>query len=75
MSEVCALFFNFVVLKKRRRKLFRSKWRQFRCKKFEESFAYNNSTDKFNLKQYEKNIEENLIEKIVEKIIIYLYSI
>ena len=44
-------------------------------KKFEESFAYNNSTDKFNLKQYEKNIEENLIEKIVEKIIIYLYSI
>ena len=44
-------------------------------KKSEESFAYNNSTDKFNLKQYEKNIEENLIEKIVEKITIYLYSI
>ena len=44
-------------------------------KNFKESFTYNNSTDKFNLKQYEKNIEENLIEKIVEKIIIYLYSI
>ena len=44
-------------------------------KKFEESFTYNNSTDKFSLKQYEKNIEENLIEKITEKITIYLYSI
>ena len=44
-------------------------------KNFKESFTYNNSTDKFNLKQYEKNIEENLIEKIIEKIIIYLHSI
>ena len=44
-------------------------------KNFKESFTYNNSADKFSLKQYEKNIEENLIEKIVEKIIIYLYSI
>ena len=44
-------------------------------KNFKESFSYNNSTDKFSLNQYEKNIEENLIEKIVEKIIIYLYSI
>ena len=42
---------------------------------FKESFTYNNSTDKFSLKQYEKNIEENLIEKIVGKIIIYLHSI
>ena len=44
-------------------------------KKFQENFTYNNSTDKFSLNQYEKNIEENLIEKIVAKIIIYLYSI
>ena len=44
-------------------------------KNFKESFSYNNSTDKFSLNQYEKNIEENLIEKIGEKIIIYLYSI
>ena len=44
-------------------------------KNFEESFTYNNSTDKFGLKQYEKNIKENLTEKIIEKIIIYLYSI
>ena len=44
-------------------------------KNFKESFTYNNSTNKFSLKQYEKNIKENLIEKIGEKIIIYLYSI
>jgi hypothetical protein len=44
-------------------------------KNFKESFSYNNSTDKFSLNQYEKNIEENLIEKIVTKITIYLYSI
>ena len=44
-------------------------------KNFKESFTYNNSTDKFSLNQYEKNIEDNLIEKIVAKIIIYLYSI
>ena len=44
-------------------------------KNFKESFTYNNSTDKFSLKQYEKNIEDNLTEKIVAKIIIYLYSI
>ena len=44
-------------------------------KNFKESFSYNNSTNKFSLNQYEKNIEENLIEKIGEKIIIYLYSI
>ena len=44
-------------------------------KNFKESFTYNNSTNKFDLNQYEKNIEDNLIEKIVTKIIIYLYSI
>ena len=44
-------------------------------KSFKESFTYNNSTNKFDLNQYEKNIEDNLIEKIVTKIIIYLYSI
>jgi hypothetical protein len=44
-------------------------------KNYIESFTYKNSTNKFDLKQYEKNIKENLIEKIGEKIIIYLYSI
>ena len=44
-------------------------------KKFKESFTYNNSTNKFDLKQYEKNIEDNLIKKIITKITLYLYSI
>ena len=44
-------------------------------KNFKESYVYNNSSNKFDLNQYEKNIENNLIEKIVTKIIIYLYSI
>ena len=44
-------------------------------KNFIESFAYNNSTNKFNLKQYEKSIEDNLTKKIITKIILYLYSI
>ena len=44
-------------------------------KKFIESFTYNNSTNKFDLHQYEKNIENNLIKKIITKITLYLYSI
>ena len=44
-------------------------------KNFKESFTYNNSTDKFDLKRYEKNIEDNLIKKIITKITLYLYSI
>ena len=44
-------------------------------KNFKESFTYNNSTNKFDLKRYEKNIEDNLIKKIITKITIYLYSI
>ncbi len=44
-------------------------------KKFIESFTYNNSTNKFDLRQYEKHIESNLIKKINTKITLYLYSI
>ena len=44
-------------------------------KKFNESFSYNNSSNKFSLKQYEKNIESNLIDKIVSKINLHLYSL
>jgi len=44
-------------------------------KNFKESFTYNNSTNKFDLKQYEENIEDNLIKKIITKITLYLYSI
>ena len=36
-----------------------------------ENFSYNNNSNKFELKQYEKEIENNLINKIVEKSILY----
>ncbi len=44
-------------------------------KVFSESFNYKNSSNKFDLKQYEKNIEENLTNKIIENIISYFYTI
>ena len=42
-----------------------------KTKSFTEEFNYNNNSNKFSLKQYEKDIEDNLINKIVEKSIIY----
>ncbi len=42
---------------------------------FKERFNYNNSSNKFQLKQYEKNIESNLINEIIKGITLYLYSI
>ena len=44
-------------------------------KKFVESFTYNNNSNKFDLKQYEKSIETNLIGKIISEIILHLHSI
>ena len=44
-------------------------------KNFKESFTYNNSINKFDLKRYEENIEDNLIKKIITKMTLYLYSI
>ena len=44
-------------------------------KTISKSFSYNNSSDKFSLKRYEKNIEDNLIEEIVSSIILHIYSI
>ena len=41
-------------------------------KEFYSSFTYNNSQNKFDLSQYQKNIELNLINEISEKIFIYL---
>ena len=41
-------------------------------KKFQETFEYDNISNKFNLKQYEKNIKDNLISKLSYKIIRYL---
>ena len=41
-------------------------------KEFNSSFTYNNTQNKFDLSQYQKNIELNLINEISEKIFIYL---
>ena len=43
-----------------------------KTKNFTEKFDYNNNSNKFSLKQYEKDIEDNLINKIVKESIIYL---
>ena len=43
-----------------------------KTKSFTEKFDYNNNSNKFSLKQYEKNIEDNLINKIIERSITYL---
>ena len=40
-----------------------------------ESFNYNNNSNKFNLKTYEKNIKNNLTETITEKLIFRLLDI
>ena len=44
-------------------------------KNFEEKFEYNNRSNKFNLKQYEKNIKDNLISELSYKIIRYLNTL
>ena len=43
--------------------------------KFEEEFEYDNKSNKFGLKQYEKNIKDNLISKLSDEIIRYLNSL
>ena len=44
-------------------------------KKFSENFEYNIDDNKFNLKQYEKNIKLNLVEDITQQILIFLASV
>ena len=44
-------------------------------KNFEEKFEYNNKSNKFDLKKYEKNIKDNLISELTSEIIIYLNSL
>ena len=44
-------------------------------KNFEQQFEYNNKSNKFDLKKYEKNIKDNLISKLSDEIIIYLNSL
>jgi len=43
-------------------------------KKFLESFSYSNTSDKFSLSKYEKNIQINLANKIIKNINTYLIS-
>ena len=44
----------------------------FKEKTFNSQFTYNNSKDKFNLSQYQKDIEKDLTDKIIEEIFVYL---
>tara|TARA_Y100000590_G_C15020545_1_gene751195 strand:- start:42 stop:506 length:465 start_codon:yes stop_codon:yes gene_type:complete len=44
-------------------------------KKILKSFTYNNSSNKFNLKKYEKSIESNLVDEIVSAIILHIHAI
>ena len=43
-----------------------------KTKNFSANFNYQNNSNKFSLKQYEKEIEDILINKIIEESIIYL---
>tara|TARA_B110000263_G_C14960459_1_gene352344 strand:+ start:56 stop:538 length:483 start_codon:yes stop_codon:yes gene_type:complete len=42
---------------------------------FQKDFSYNNKSNLFDLKEYEKNIENNLASSIIEDIILHIYSI
>tara|TARA_B100000989_G_scaffold295816_1_gene277641 strand:+ start:1290 stop:1745 length:456 start_codon:yes stop_codon:yes gene_type:complete len=44
-------------------------------KVFEESFEYNVNDNKFNLRQYEKNITQNMVEEITQQILLYLANV
>ena len=44
-------------------------------KSFSANFDYSNDSNKFSLKQYEKEIEDTLVNKIVEKSILYISEI
>jgi len=44
-------------------------------KKFTENFEYNIDDNKFNLKQYEKNIKLNLVNEIIQQIQIFLVEV
>lgn len=41
----------------------------------QETFNYANSNNKFDLKQYEKNILNNLSDKVIDNIVVYLLSL
>ena len=55
--------------------LFDAKDNLITTKKFSENFEYNIDDNKFNLKQYEKNIKLNLIEEITKQILEFLATV
>tara|TARA_B100000989_G_C19451350_1_gene431906 strand:+ start:377 stop:832 length:456 start_codon:yes stop_codon:yes gene_type:complete len=55
--------------------LFDAKDSLISTKKFSENFEYNIDDNKFNLKQYEKNIKLNLIEEITKQILEFLATV
>ena len=55
--------------------LFDAKDNLIATKKFSENFEYNIDDNKFNLKQYEKNIKLNLIEEITKQILEFLATV
>ena len=52
--------------------LYKNNYEINKTKSFSEKFDYNNNSNKFSLKQYEKDIEDNLINKVIDRSIIYL---
>ena len=44
-------------------------------KEFSENFEYSIQDNKFNLRQYEKNIKFNLVEDIAQQILVFLASV
>ncbi len=44
-------------------------------REFIETFEYNISDNKFDLRQYEKNIKQNLVEDITQQILVFLASV
>ena len=44
-------------------------------KVFEETSEYNVNDNKFNLRQYEKNVTQNLVEEITQQILLYLANV
>ena len=55
--------------------LFDAKDNLITTKKFSENFEYNIDDNKFNLKQYEKNIKLNLVNEIIQRIQVFLAEV
>ena len=53
-------------------KIFNQNNNLIETKKFTENFEYNIDDNKFNLKQYEKNIKLNLVNEIIQQIQVFL---